>query len=174
MVVSALSSDNVQESVVLRLGVTGFEILIETFTGALISFVDALVQADGLFLQLLLLDAHELPLFAFLQDLKNINSLLVRQLLDERYIHFRDDWRHRLVRLDHILLLWVLQLVENAGLIIFGDRSAGSGIGPSRIGGGSEFIYVNWLLLKHLLGIIAIQSLNRTISHQILIARLHR
>lgn len=168
--VSSLSSHNVKEPVVLRLGVTRFEVVIKTFAWALVSFVDALVQANCLFLQLLLLNAHELPLFSFLQDLEHINSLLMRQLFNERYIHF---WRwDRLVWLDSVLP-WVLKLIKNAWLIIFRNGSSGSGVCASRICGWSEFIYVNWLLLNDFL-IIAVQSLDRAISLQILIAHIGR
>jgi hypothetical protein len=90
------------------------------------------VQANRLFLQLLLLYAHEFPLLSFLQDLEDINSLLMRQLLNERYIHFWN--RCRLVGLDSILS-GVLELIKNAWLIVFREGSSGSGVCASRIGG---------------------------------------
>lgn len=167
MVIAALSSDDVQEPVVLRLGITGFEIVVETFTRAFVSLIDTFMQPNGLFLELFLLDTHKFTFFSFLQDLENINSLLMRQLLNERYIHFR-RW-YRLVRLDDILL-WILQLIEDAWLVIFRDGRACGGICPSRIGCRSELIYVD-RLLNHLLCVVAVQSLDRTVSLQVLVAQ---
>ena len=131
--VAALSPDDVEEAIVLGLGVAGFEVVVEAFAGALVGFVDALVEADRLFLQLFLLDAHELPLFALLQDLEHIDPLLMRQLLDEGDIHLR-RW-HRLVRLHSILP--ILQLIKNTRLIVLGDLILGAcgSIGSSRICG---------------------------------------
>ena len=50
MVVPALSPHDVQEAVILGLRVARFEVVVEAFAGALVGFVDALVEANRLFL----------------------------------------------------------------------------------------------------------------------------